>query len=91
MPKNVIDICILPEEYDIIVQLLSSDSSLPGTYDEWLKQRLEENVKRRSRGETLQEIVVHPQELTEYAAAVGQPLSNVILGAVAVKKSRRNS
>ena len=89
MPKHVLDISILPEEYDAFVRLLPNDDSFPRTYDGWLEKRTEENAKHIARGNILDEVIVHPQELSEYAAGAGLPLSTEMLRSAAVKKFSR--
>lgn len=89
MTKHVLDIRILPEEYDAFVRLLPNDESFPRTYDGWLKKRTEENAKYIAHGDILDEVIVHPQELSVYAAGAGLPLSTEMLRAAAVKKFSR--
>lgn len=88
MPKHVVDINILREEYDAFVRLSPEDNCFPGTYDEWLTHREKENAKHRARGNILDNVVIHAQEFIDYARTTGQPLSQVTLQATAVKKLR---
>ena len=89
MGKTRISIHILPEEYDSFLRLALGDERFPQTYDEWIERRAQENAQCVARSDTLNEIVIHQTEFTEYCRATGQKPSYVMLEAMAVKKSRQ--
>jgi hypothetical protein len=89
MPKHVLNVCILPEEYDAFVGLAPVDKCFPATYDEWFEGRAKKNAKSLARGDILDEVILHPEEFAKYARSVGQPLSEAIFIAAAGQKARR--
>ena len=90
MPKHVIDVSILREEYDAFVEIDPTHNCFPGTHDEWLEDYSKKRAVSISKGWVIDEVIVHPQELTEYARTTGQPISRVLLEATAVwKRARR--
>ena len=91
MPKTHIAISILPEEYEAFVRFVPNDERFPDTYDDWVKRTSEENAKCKSRGDILNEVVIHPEEFAEYCRATRQEPSYVILEAVAVRKAHQQS
>lgn len=57
------------EEYDSFAKLIGHDPEFPKTYDAWLEGMTKENKQRRAHGETINEVVIHPQEFAEWCKA----------------------
>jgi hypothetical protein len=64
-PRNIA-LVISPQDYDAFVSLIGSDVEFPADYATWIEDRTECDAMRRSLGEDIQEIEVHPDEFVDW-------------------------
>lgn len=88
MSKTTIAPQLIAEEYDSFVPLFNGE--LPTAFDGWLEYSTKENAKRIAQGYILKEVVIHPQEFTDYCLACGQNTSLTMLNAFAIAKAAWN-
>ena len=93
MANSRVSLRFIPDEYDLFVKAIGNDERLPATYDEWRKSSLEEDATIVSRGDIVNEVVVHYQYFTKYARDTGlQPSYDLLLVvAIAVAAVARQS
>jgi len=87
MAKIVISVSILQEEYDSFLSILNEE--LPPTHIEWLENKTKEDTKHTAKGDIINSIVIHPQELVDYCQRSGLDTNLITLGAFAVAKASK--
>ena len=88
-PRREIAVWIKREDYDAFKSLCANDPDLPDTFDEWLQRATEHAAKTEARGDTIDKVIVDPQEFAKWCLAAGVDRNNVTLSGFAVAIARR--
>lgn len=88
MASFTIEPRILPGEYEEFLAILTDDFDFPTRYIEWYESTSQDRHRRRSRGEIIKEITIHPQEFADWCRGSGFEPSVIHLGSFAVSKAQ---
>ena len=88
MTSPLIEPRILPREYEEFLAILTDDFEFPTTYIEWYESTSQDRHMRRSRGEVVKEITIHPHEFADWCRGNGYEPNVIHLRSFAVSKAQ---